>query len=749
MSTSSNTRRSKTRSNSLTSPDQENKHDHDNPQVVALQERILLMEGERTKTDENIAHLLQEVENLRTQVNSAKPIETPLPHSDTPSSAYASLNVPELEAKDTKSWYSQMEQLSQPKFSAPDTATKVNADRLYKIRLNHAAKITKLRNLKNTEDFAASNINWFETRTTYCWWKRDVETYFRLLSPHLYEWTKHVTPQLDFDKIIDDPNFEHPAIPDELNLSTLDLLEATQVLTASFSDDYSHLIDDIGPTEVSQAFFRAVIYFEPNSVDTRSLALRSFYTQEIHDNFSIDRFASELRKKQRAVNTLHGQTLITENCLVSTLRTAIQRSSRQPVYAQALSSVKAHSLNLQQFLGHLNRCADFTLMPASSASANMARTRGGSTNRGGATGRGNTRGRGGRGRGGRGRGRGGSAYGPRTTSEAKQDVYLTAKDKSGNLLVGKTISQKKIKDPCFHLFTKGKCTRKECPYNHNFNVIPTTVQDNATPEVDLDEPDHKHDTDADGEEASLAYETADDEDGDDGFFASYSSLNPTDLQANHAGCSTHDADDHKWSNIFLIMCLPLTILWLALSVSIQLLSKTVVYSTRILFKAIKVTVTSFISTLVRFMFITTYNLECFMTICKNNVGKPHPYKHPIILDSGATANLTGDLSLFIKATMRPYKVPVTLADSRKKIYSSHVGKINVAGQIMDAVYVPQMKTTLLSLGHLAKQGILSHSDIEGNIHLTLSNPQHTPFLSFSLSNNNLYYLLEPEIAKSA
>jgi hypothetical protein len=82
-----------------------------------------------------------------------------------------------------------------------------------------------------------------------------------------------------------------------------------------------------------------------------------------------------------------------------------------------------------------------------------------------------TRGGGG---GGKGRGRGGKGGGRGSYKNTNKTTYVTGTNpQNGNKVVGKLIQPKQIKDPCFKMFTQGKCNRKDCPYNHKFNVIST------------------------------------------------------------------------------------------------------------------------------------------------------------------------------------------------------------------------------------------------------------------------------------
>ena len=113
-------------------------------------------------------------------------------------------------------------------------------------------------------------------------------------------------------------------------------------------------------------------------------------------------------------------------------------------------------------------------------------------------------------------------------------------------------------------------------------------------------------------------------------------------------------------------------------------------------------------------------------------------KMPIILDSGCTMAMSGDLSLFIRDSMVPIQSNIKLAQQGSQAKGTHIGKISIQGRIIDCIYVPSFKQTLLSLGWFLNLGMRSTTSTKGDLTLTL--PDNSNYLNFRLASNNLFYL---------
>jgi hypothetical protein len=752
-----------------------------NKSVEILQTRINQLEQEKqediTKNNELLNKMMEKMQTLERMYTSVtenffltakdKPMKnegsTSGENSDSSQPKTIQVDAQDIDnANDSKSWYQatkEIEDLTKLKFDSHDTATKVTTERMLRMRQLLLGNVTKLRNLKPDENInilGDADRNWVETKTTYCWWKRDILKYYSLLSPKFYNWIMKTIPTIDFDKMLDDPNFKLPELPAEIQLQSIDLLEATMGTQRTINDEYKHLVADIEPLDVAKAFFNVFMYFEPNSVDTRSDSLSEFYTVQLPDNMSIDLFASLLREKQQSINIQAGTQLITEHSLVSTLRSAVKKSGQREAYQNALASGKQHSQTLQQFLGHLKKYVDKSKLPTKpTAQANMARTRGG-------TRQGTSRGRGGRG--GKGSTRGGRGGTSRSNStNTKQETYLATKDKDGNLLVGKTVQiQRSIKQPCWYKVARGSCTRNDCPYNHKFNIIqleeaPSNTQESKQRDKDQDAQENDGSSTPAANIATLANEEEENEENYDheDFFGAHSASfdvhdnGLTAMLAKPKQPTISEATLLKAVSCYLLLPLSLTFMCLCIlgQQSFSILSKL----SYLLFSTIWYTlklIPTIPTYLTKALLRISYQVENKFWCCNAKCDTRTTPKNPILLDSGASGHLSGDYSLFVKNSLVPYRTPITLADSNKKSFSTHMGKICINGNFLDALYVPEMQHTLISMGALIKEGISSASDAQGDIHLYQPNSKSS-FLTFKLSSNNLYFLVDSAFAGSA
>ena len=118
----------------------------------------------------------------------------------------------------------------------------------------------------------------------------------------------------------------------------------------------------------------------------------------------------------------------------------------------------------------------------------------------------------------------------------------------------------------------------------------------------------------------------------------------------------------------------------------------------------------------------------------------------MILDGGCTFTMSGDKGLFVTSSLSPINESVGLAESGHAVEATHYGKISVGGQLIDALYVPDFRQTMISMGQLEKMGL--RYTVIGNIRNFLT-PNNSVFLSFTLAANNLYVLSSSVCSNSA
>ena len=121
--------------------------------------------------------------------------------------------------------------------------------------------------------------------------------------------------------------------------------------------------------------------------------------------------------------------------------------------------------------------------------------------------------------------------------------------------------------------------------------------------------------------------------------------------------------------------------------------------------------------------------------------------YKIILDCGCTFNMSGDLGLFIKSSLVPINEPVGLAESGMSSRATHRGKIVVDGKVLDSLFVPDFKQTMISMGQLEKMGLV-YTKVSENCRSFLTDKGDV-FMSFFVAPNNLYPLLPKGQSASA
>ena len=99
--------------------------------------------------------------------------------------------------------------------------------------------------------------------------------------------------------------------------------------------------------------------------------------------------------------------------------------------------------------------------------------------------------------------------------------------------------------------------------------------------------------------------------------------------------------------------------------------------------------------------------------------------------------MSGDKGLFVPSSLSPINESVGLAESGHQAKATHYGKISVNGHLIDALYVPDFRQTMISMGQLEKMGL--RYTVIGNIRNFLTT-NNAVYLSFTLASNNLYIL---------
>ena len=666
--------------------------------------------------------------------------------------------------------------VSRPIFSNKDTSAKLELDRLSKIKSNKLAQVPKLINLPQTDE---ANIE--EIKTNYPAWKAALLNYYHLVHPGFHEWIIREAGSLDLDKVVEDPSFKYPTIPDSLEMSTLDKIELKEATTSTIKD-YNHLVDDLDPTDVVASFFIIYAHFQPNSIDTRTSNLSAIWQSTLKDEVSLSQFTKDLQRSAKEINLQYDVKLIDETSLMSILRTAIKNSPRFPAYESALLQSKKNCKTAMQLTNYLHLNVDKSKLPKSSKpqvqQVNMARTSNNHVydrNSQSFKPRSNYSSRG-RSYGSRGRG-GGGAVRERSQNQnpSRGQHYIKTQDQDGNLLVGKSVNT--ARRACFTKILQGECTNRGCPFNHQFRLVDTTNNSNKPSKsgrsqeskYDAANPNWQRqaeaaaeeesnlatvDVESDAQESHTHVDTGESE--EYSFFNSYadaqSSLNDT--GPNFACHATEVSYDYfqvmlllfmlpfhlldlllsDFQNIMLFFMLPLRFIWTSLVVLLSAALSGFINVAKRCFR-IGRRLTSVSAWLMVSLLFRCSHQRCAAAAANCNSTKA---KMPIILDSGCTMAMSGDLSLFIKDSMVPIQSNIKLAQQGSQAKGTHIGKISIQGRIIDCIYVPSFKQTLLSLGWFLNLGMRSTTSTKGDLTLTL--PDNSNYLNFRLASNNLFYL---------
>ena len=571
---------------------------------------------------------------------------------------------------------------------------------------------------------------------------------------------------IDLDVVQNDPDLQYPKIPDSLNMSTLDKIELKEATTATIKD-YAHLVDGLEPTDVVKAFFNVYVYFQPNSVDTRADKLEAIWTSKLQDDTPLSKFVVDIQRLAREINLQHGSIIITEDSMMSIVRKALKQSSRYPAYKQALvQSRTVRCKTVIQLANFLHNNRDKQAMPPlapTNAQANAVRTsynhyydrqtgtfvprRGG---RGGPY-----RGRGGKGGKGRGGSQNSSPSNPPSNNpngnpangnpqKPTNDRYIRTTDQNGSPVIGKVRDYTRPSSHCIQKILYGTCTRPNCFYKHNFQVIDTSSSNNQGASNNQQE-DQKSNADLQEQEGNLASleeqpqqdpsdSQVDQADQEHEFFNAYARAQDfvNDTGPNLALNVTDEIIFDPIQVALLFCLLPFRFLLTSSSVLTHTCTSILSSLSKKSFR-----VSSFLVSSSAWLLLSLY-FRCSHQRCAAADSSKTRAEMPIILDSGATMAMSGDLSLFIRSSMVPIKSNIKLAQAGSKALGTHIGKISINGKIIDCIYVPTFKQTLLSLGWFLNLGMTTSTNTKGDLSIQL--PDNTPFLNFRLTPNNLFYL---------
>ena len=659
--------------------------------------------------------------------------------------------------------------LIKPNFSSNDANAKYAQDRLYKIQTKLESQIVKLAYSKPTDGTPPKH--------NYPKWRKGLIKFFKSLSPVLAEETEAFLDHINIDDFIQGKmsSTAYPTLSDD-DYPDMAKLAAMSALANSVSEDFEHLIDGDSMTDIFPSLVNIHCTCRPNTDDDRAEELISFWDQRMNSLQTVSQFGFQLKAARNAYNAASTTDQISESQLIAALKNGIKKGAQSARYAEALMVMrfKVSNPNFNSMLLWLDQNCDKT-KPIDSGQpsaieqqSSMARTRGG---HGGGKG---SRGRGGKGRRGRG-GRGGKGNQNLSIADdnntGNNQNYYKVDGANGNQAITKEISDYRPKRPCFTKFEEGKCDIPDCPYNHDFNLTDctrmrseskqhpsddsssssaaisqtqTTSQPSAptAASTTVTEGMHSYPDEQDNSDFDFAYDL--------GFRSSSAtsgfshSASATSGQQNLPMFGTKAYSTSTNQNLLQAFLLTTIAVLFALS---DFPARFCDLSTRIFDNSTKISTLVACCLLFLYKSVTKkfHHSVSHVSLRSAPCHRVKP-QYQIILDGGCTFTMSGDKGLFVPSSLSPIDESVGLAESGHAVKATHYGKIVVDGELVDSLYVPDFRQTMISMGQLEKMGLTYK--VAGNLRHFYT-PNDSIYLSFNLSPNNLYILSPRQNSNSA
>ena len=622
-----------------------------------------------------------------------------------------------------------------PVYKNQDQNIKFAQDKLQKIQAKLEANIPKL-------TFSTSEA----VNHNYTKWRTALIKYYRSLSPVFADTTLNWLNSLNIEELVQNNRMPEFPVLSEAEYPEMVQLAAMTALQSSVSSDFEHLIDNETMTDIFPSLFGIHCVCRPGSDDDKASELCAFWDMKMDATQTATKFGRKLAEARKIYND-SSDDKISDKQLMAALKNGIRKGAQYDRYEKALQTMSYKMKNPPFHVATvwLDLNCDKTQSTSSTPStskpqqqASAARTRGGKTG-----------GKGGKGRGGKGANRGGRGGKGRGNEPDGQTVwknsYYKVEDEDGNTTITKEISDYRSSRPCFTKFSDGKCDDPDCPYSHDFNLETAKTTSRVPPQRAIASA-ASEDTQQESKQSSSYSAQPDDNYGHDSEFDYAHDLG---FSASAASCATLSSSSDKKNpinsfvdaTIDIFLLLPILAL---LPVALETVT------------AILTTVTALLGDVTpgRLGFVLCSSLFClycararrsdvrwsasaagihFVSMAVKSLAA----QYKVILDCGCTFTMSGDISIFDKSSLIPIDESVGLAESGMSVNATHYGKIHIGNRTIDALYVPDFKQTMVSMGQLEKMGLRYAA--MGNMRNFLT-PNGSIFLSFELANNNLYNL---------
>ena len=653
------------------------------------------------------------------------------------------LNSPKFHDQDSNSNASDtsevefIKRMVNPVYTNKDQNIKFAQDKLQKIQAKLEANIPKL-------TFSTSEV----VTHNYTKWQAALIKYYRSLSPVFAETTLNWLNSLNIEELVQENRMPDFPVLSEEEYPEMVQLAAMTALQSSVSSDFEHLIDNETMTDIFPSLFGIHCVCRPGSDDDKASELCAFWDMKMDATQTATKFGRKLAEARKVYNDT-SEDKISDKQLMAALKNGIRKGAQHDRYEKALQTMSYKMKNPPFHVATvwLDLHCDKT-QPKSQQQASAARSRGGKAG-----------GRGGKGRGGKGANRGGKGGKGRGGEPDGQTVwknsYYKVEDEDGNTTITKEISDYRSSRPCFTKFSDGKCDEPDCPYSHDFNLETAKTTSRVPQRAIVSAASEEKDSQPSQPSQQSSSAQPDDNYGHDSEFDYAHDLG---FSTSAASCAIPSSSSNKKNLINSFVDATIDIfLFLPILALLPVALETVT--------AISTTVTALLGDVTpgRLGFVLCSSFVCLYCarVRRSNVKwsasaaglhfvslavKTLVAQYKVILDCGCTFTMSGDRSLFDESSLVPIDESVGLAESGISVNATHYGKIHIGNRIIDALYVPDFKQTMVSMGQLEKMGLRYAA--MGNMRNFLT-PNGSIFLSFELANNNLYNLVSPSHSTSS
>lgn len=551
-------------------------------------------------------------------------------------------------------------------------------------------------------------------------WKQHLTRYITSINPRLHCCLEALLVQIDSSKLSSSDEF--PEIQYTEDITQMMKIQVTQAIQSSVCQELSYLMTDVAQTDCLRALHNVMSVCNPNTAVRRMNDLSKFIAPEKEPNFThTGQYAAQLKMSAKEINSRNGSTLISDELLCAKLLSTVKAlPNYKDVYEATVASIEGSDALELNFTQISNRLAALSTnnIPTNN-SANMAKSRGGKGGKGG--------------------------------SDRK------------NFVTGKVLKEPRRgekKQPCFNFLNGRDCPfGDECHFSHKFKLQPIEGSDSDEEETNSHRRPNINSRSTGGftrgrarggrnrhaaesgrgqqKKSKKSKEGAEKSDGSSSSSSkshghksnitrhqkSYHRKQSKGSSNSNDSFSTGDESDGPQGHYS----------GAALRYN---------HRSHFVMKDVSNSILTIFVSLI-FLFLTSVGKFCSQIMTQTfhtcssvfkSIGKP---KKMILLDSGCTFCMSGDINIFVAETLKDVNEPVTIAD-KSKVMATKKGLAIIGGAVMECLFVEGFET-LVSKSWLVSQRFSSITTTGGAE--TFYDHQGKPYLTFQLHPTYKLFLL--------